>query len=123
MRFTNIYFYYFLIILIITLLFYNIYDVATNFNLIVLIPIIVQLIILTMLLFKSKGIKIILKIWSLVFFVIAGSMQLLGKLLKDTSNDYQTFDFRNYIFCVSILIIGIVIYFFTNKTIHTDLKE
>lgn len=123
MRFTSIYFYYFLIILIIILLSYNIYNIATNFNLLVLIPIIVQLIMLTMILLKNKGVKIMLKIWSLVFFIIAGAMQFIGKLLKDASNDYQTFDFKNYIFCVSILIIGIVIYFFTNKTIQSPLEQ
>ena len=37
------------------------------------------------------------------FFIIAGAMQFIGKLLKDASNDYQTFDFKNYIFAFQYL--------------------
>lgn len=123
MKFTNIYFYYFLIILIISLLFYNTYSLAINFSLSIFIPIIIQLVILIMILTKNKGTKIILKIWSLVFFIIAGAMQVIGKLLKDASNDYQTFDIVNYVYCISIIIIGIVVFLFTNKTIKPYAKK
>ncbi|OPB95792.1 hypothetical protein BAS10_09115 [Elizabethkingia meningoseptica] len=72
-----------------------------------------------MILTKNKGTKIILKIWSLVFFIIAGSMQVIGKLLKDASNDYHTFDIINYIYCGSIIITGVIIFLLTSKTVKS----
>lgn len=115
--FTNNYFYYFLIIFFAFLFVSNIYYIYFDNDLFILIPIIIQMGILFLLIYKYYRIKLILKIWSGFFLVLANSLIFFGKLLKDFSNDFQYFDLKNYFGCIIMLIIGIIILWLTEQTV------
>ncbi|PWN72239.1 hypothetical protein C1631_006470 [Chryseobacterium phosphatilyticum] len=118
-EFKSIVFYYFLIILLSGLLLFNLYSIYVSSDWSILFPIGIQLLLLILVFIKFSKIKLLLKIWSLIFLIIAPIMQLLGKLLKDASYDYQFFDIRIYVIPFIMLIMGIVVFYFTSVTIKT----
>ncbi|GEN69616.1 hypothetical protein [Chryseobacterium rhizosphaerae] len=119
-EFKSVVFYYFLIILLSGLLLFNVYSISVSSDWSILFPIAIQLLLLILVFIKFSRIKLLLKIWSLIFLIIAPIMQLLGKLLKDASYDYQFFDIRIYIVPFIMLIMGIIVFYFTSVAIKTN---
>ena len=119
-KFKSVVFYYFLILLLSGLLLFNIYSISVSNNWFILLPIGIQLLLLVLVFSKYSKIKLLLKIWSLIFLIIAPIMQILGKLLKDASYDYQFFDAKVYIVPFLMLIIGIFVFYFTSLTVKTN---
>jgi hypothetical protein len=115
--FNSIIFYYFLIIMIFALLVYNLYSIYGEYNFITILPILIQIFLLILIFTKHVKVKLALKIWSIIFLIIAPLMQFTGKLLKDGSYDFQFFEIRNYIIPFLMLSIGSLIFYFTEKTI------
>ena len=118
-EFKSVVFYYFLMILLSGLLLFNVYSISISRDWFILFPIAIQLLLLILVFIKFSKIKLLLKIWSLIFLIIAPIMQLLGKLLKDASYNYQFFDIRIYIIPFMMLIMGIIVFYFTLVTIKT----
>ncbi len=116
-KFNSIIFYYFLIALFAILLIYNTYMFFISHDYFIIIPIIIQIFLLILTVIKYVNIKLILKIWTIIFFIIAPTMQLIGKLLKDASYDYQYINVNIYIIPSLMLIAGCLIYYFIVTTI------
>jgi len=119
-KFNSSVYYYFLIIILLTLLIYNIYSVFISHNLFTILPIVIQTFLLILIFIKNISAKLAIKIWSIVFLIIGPLMQLVGKLLKDTSYDFQFFDIKNYIGPFLILLVGGLIFYFAEKTIAIE---
>lgn len=119
-KFKSIFFFYFLIVLLSGLLIFNIYTIIISHDFYIILPILIQLFLLSFVIIKHSKIKLLLKIWSLVFFIIAPTMQIVGKLLKDASYDYQFFDIKLYITPCIMLLFGCFIFYFSSKTIEQN---
>lgn len=116
-KFNSIIFYYFLIALFAILLIYNTYMFFISHDYYIIIPIAIQIFLLILIFIKYVKIKLILKIWTIIFLIIAPIMQLIGKLLKDASYDYQYIDVNIYIIPSLMLIAGCLIFYFIVKTV------
>lgn len=116
-KFLNIYFYYFLIAFFLLLIASNFYYFFLDFNLTSLFPIIIQLIILLMLIYRDYRVKLVMRIWSGFFLILANSLIFFGRLLKEFSSSFQDFDFKNYLGCSFMLIIGVVIFLLNEKLV------
>ncbi len=115
-EFKNLYFYWGVIIFISTLLLYNSIYLIKNFNLLTLLPILIQIILLYLIFTKNKNVKIAIKIWIIIFIIIGFGLQFLGKLIKYIASDFSEFNSIEFLTIVTFLIIGIIILIFTNKT-------
>lgn len=113
-------FYYFLIIALVALLLYNIYSIYISFNLIKILPIVIQCLLLVMLFVKHIKVKLAIKVWSIIFLIIAPLMQLVGKLLKDVSHNFQFFEINHYLMPSLFLAIGCLILYLSEKTIEVN---
>ncbi|MGR3856639.1 hypothetical protein [Chryseobacterium indologenes] len=116
-KFNSIIFYYFLIALFAILLIYNTYIFFMSHDYYIIIPIIIQFFLLILIFIKYVKIKLILKIWTIIFLIIAPIMQLIGKLLKDAAYDYQYINLNIYIIPTLMLITGFLIFYFIVTTI------
>lgn len=93
-KFLNIYFYYFLIAFFLLLIASNFYYFFLDFNLTSLFPIIIQLIILLMLIYRDYRVKLVMRIWSGFFLILANGLIFFGRLLKEFSSGFQDFYFK-----------------------------
>ena len=121
--FKNQYFYFGLIVFILILLVYNLISIFSDFEIKTFAPIIIQIFILVLILEKHKILKLVLKIWSGIFFIGAFALTIIGKCLKDMSYDFQTFNVQKYLFPILMLSIGILIFILTEKTIEIRKQE
>lgn len=99
------------------ILLFNIYSIIFNFQFIFLLPIIIQLTLLSLIFIKHFSVQLLLKIWSMVFLVVASALSLSGKILIGFSNDFKNFNFADYLPKVILLFIGLIIYIGSQKTI------
>lgn len=116
-KFINPTFYYLLIIFISILLIYNIFSLINKFDLIILIPILIQTLLLYLIISKNKFAKIAIKIWTIIFLIVGSSFQIIGKILLLISYGFLEEKIIEFISILPILIIGILILVFTNKTV------
>jgi len=114
--FKNQTFYYLLISYLIILICWNSYAVV-NGSLFGLIPIVIQLIIIYLLYDKNKHVKIGIKIWSIVL-IIGPSLSIVGKLLKTVAG--TDLDLKKLIENLILLTVGILIYYFNDKTVEIE---
>ncbi|MEJ5052458.1 hypothetical protein WH221_21715 [Chryseobacterium culicis] len=119
-KFNSTAFYYVLIVLFVALIIYNTYVLFTSLDYFIVVPIIIPLFLLVLIFVKYTKIKLILKIWTMIFLIIAPGMQLIGKLLKDASYDYQYFDINIYITPLLMFIVGVLILYFIIKTVDNE---
>lgn len=120
--FTDKIFYYGIIMFISILLLYNVYSILSNFELRLIMPILIQIILLILIFNKHKLIKLLLKIWSGIFLVGAFTLIILGGLLKGLADGFKYFNFLDYIQSIIFLLIGIVVYMCSDRFIQV-LKE
>jgi len=114
--FKNQLFFYILVSYLIIMIFWNSYTVISG-NLIGIIPIVVQLIVLYLIIDKHKYAKIGIKIWSIL--LIAGpSLSILGGLLKMLAD--VDLVINKLIQNILILTIGILIFYFNEKTLEVS---
>ena len=117
--FTNKTFLYGLVSFIIIVLLYNLYALFFEFEAFLFIPIIIQVTLLFLVFVRHQYIKVLLQIWSAVFLILGFGLFILGGLLKDLANGFEYFDILNYFPKVILLLVGLIIYQGSSKTIHT----
>ena len=122
-KFINVYFYYFLIAFFILLFVSNLYYFFSDYSISTLFPLVIQLIIILLLIYKNYRVKMVIRIWSGLFLVIANCLIFFGKLLKDFSYDFQNFNYRNYLGSLIMLIIGIVVFWLNEKMVIVSENE
>jgi hypothetical protein len=54
----------------------------------------------------------------MIFFIIASSLQLTGRLIKDLLDSFDSLDLQYYITAILRLTVGIIIYDFSKNTIE-----
>lgn len=117
--FTNKIFLYGLVSFIIIVLLYNLYALLFEFEAFLFIPIIIQVTLLFLVFVRHQYIKVLLQIWSAVFLIFGFGLFILGGLMKDLANGFEYFDILNYFPKVILLLVGLIIYQGSSKTIHT----
>lgn len=117
--FNNITFYWILISSISLLLLINVITFISTLNPIALLPITIQSVLLYLMFTKHKYAKIGIKIWTILFLMIANGLQLLGAILQIIGGGNPNTTILDYLKFSILILIGVIILIFTNKTIET----
>lgn len=118
-HFNNITFYWIIISLISLLLLLNLSTFIVTINPIALLPIIIQSVLLYLIFTKHKYAKIGIKIWTILFLIIGNGLQLLGAILQIIEGGNPNTTILDYLKFLILILIGVGILIFTNKTIET----
>lgn len=95
----------------------NVYNLIITKDLIDLFPILLQIIILALILIKNKHAKIVIKVWSIILMIGPGLI-ILGIILGLLAGDDLTSRIEKLAQNIIILIIGLLIYNFNEKTVE-----
>jgi hypothetical protein len=110
-------FYYWSVIIILGGLFiWNLTAFASG-SLIALMPLTIVGTVLFLFATKNKFSRIAIMIWSVVFLIIASGLQLIGRLMTDSINNFVAFDLQFYIKVILSLIAGLLIFIYGKNTI------
>ena len=106
------------------LMLWNLFATITSGKLIGLLPVTIQAVLLTLILTKNQYAKIGIKAWIIIFLVIANGLQFIGRLLQDAVESFVNADLQHYITTGFIVLIGITIFIYVNKTVTIiDVKK
>ena len=97
---------------------WNLYATITTGKLIGLLPITIQAIIIGLILTKNQYAKIGVKIWAIVFLVVASGLQFVGRLLQDAADNFANAQALHYITTGFTVLVGIMIVVYVNKTVE-----
>jgi len=121
--FTNQTFYYLLVIYVGMLLSYNIYLIVIKSFLWSIFPIVIQGTLLYVILIKSEYARQAIRVWAIVFVIIAPSLILSGQLLGGAAGGFEKVNSSIIIYQTLILISGILVLVFTNRTVFVRLPN
>lgn len=96
----------------------NLYITIITGRLIGLIPISIQGVLLGLIMTKNQYAKIGIKIWAIVFFVVASGLQFVGRLLQDAVDNFSNANALHYLTTGFEVIVGILIVLYVNKTVE-----
>lgn len=116
-QFSNQTVYWTLIAIVSGLMVWNLFATVTSRKLIGLLPVTIQATILALILTKNQYAKIGIKAWVIIFLVIANGLQFIGRLLQDVFDNFVNFNSLHYITTGSIVLVGITIFIYVNKTV------
>lgn len=122
-RFTNEYFYYSILLILIGLFAWNTIILISTRALIALISMTIGTTMIFLIATKNKYCRIAIMIWSMIFLLIASSLQLLGRLIIDSANNFVAFDLPFYIKAIISIAIGLIVYIFAKNTIVIEKEE
>lgn len=128
--FKNKTFYCIIILILFGLLIQNLYSIISQFRIIGLLPIMIQSALLTLIFIKHEYVKIGIKIWAIIFLAVASGLQFIGRLLQylgkylqGLSEGLSTLDIQHYLTTGVTMVIGILVVFYTNKTVEIEKNE
>jgi hypothetical protein len=116
--FTNQSVYWTIIVIFGGLMTWNLYVTIITGKLIGLLPLTIQAIIIGLILTKNQYAKIVVKIWAIIFLVVASGLQFVGRLLQDAANNFANAQTLNYITTGFTVLVGIMIVVYVNKTVE-----
>ncbi len=122
-NFINKPFYWILLAFLSLLLIWNTYSLILTRKLFGVFPVIIQLVLIVLILIKHEYAKIGIKIWSLVFLIIAPGLVLLGIILKLFASSNEEISTNAVIFDGITIIAGILIFSYTNDSIQFEELE
>lgn len=96
---------------------WNLYTFLISKSLIALIPTIIQIIVLVLVLTKHKHAKMGINVWA-VILMLGGGLVILGKTIKLLIGDDVTDEIGKLVLNVIILLAGLAIYNFNQKTVE-----
>lgn len=117
-QFLNQTFYWMIMALIVGFMTLNLYITIITGRLIGLIPISIQGVLLGLIMTKNQYAKIGIKIWAIVFFVVASGLQFVGRLLQDAVDNFSNANALHYLTTGFEVIVGILIVLYVNKTVE-----
>ena len=117
-KFNNQTLYWTIIVVIGGLMMWNIYATIDTGKLSGILPITIQGVLLALILTRNQYAKIGIKIWSIIFLIIASGLQFFGRLLKDAVDNFVNANSLHYITTGITVIIGIMIVLYVNKTVE-----
>ncbi|WP_183575635.1 hypothetical protein HDF18_17205 [Mucilaginibacter sp. X5P1] len=119
--FKNKGFFQFLVIYISILLLWNIYTGFYNRNLMALLPIGIQVILLTLMFKRDKYAKIAITYWTIIFQIVAFGLIVMGTSIKIINHDsFQGIKIYTFVFDILEIITGIVILIFIQRTVKVE---
>ncbi len=117
-NFSNQLVYWLIIVLLSGLIISNIINTISSGRLIGILPIAIQAGLLTLVLHKNQYAKIGVKIWVLIFMILASGLQFVGQLLQDAANNFAGIKVQYYLSTGFKTLLGIVIVIAVNRTVH-----
>lgn len=117
--FNNLMFYWLLIACIISISIWNGYQIHSGVTYRA-IPIMLQIILLYLIFSKNQFAKLGIKIWS-IYLVATQGIQLFGIILLTT--EAEKINYTSILSALLLLIIGILIFNFNNKTVEVKITE
>jgi hypothetical protein len=117
-HFTNQTVYWGIIAIIGGLLFINLYTTFIKAQLIGLLPITVQSVLLGLTITKHQYAKQGIKIWAIIFLVIASGLQFVGRLLNDLFDGLSNTDAQHFLTTGITAFVGVLIVIYVNKTVE-----
>ena len=96
---------------------WNLYTFLISKSLIALIPTIIQITVLVLVLMKHKHAKMGINVWA-VILMLGGGLVILGKTIKLLIGDDVTDGIGKLVLNVIILLAGLAIYNFNQKTVE-----
>ncbi|HVV56321.1 MAG TPA: hypothetical protein VHC47_13395 [Mucilaginibacter sp.] len=124
--FKNRLFYYLLIGFITALLIYNIYIFIKMLNVFVLLPIALQLTLLTLIFSKNQYARIGILVWASIALLIGSGLDIIGSIMDIPNNlidNISSFPVESYIFNLTDIAIGILIISYTRRTVLVIASE
>jgi len=116
--FKNSNFYWILIIYLCGLLIWNLYLTINYSNLLGLLPITIQIVLLTLIFMKHEYAKIGIKIWAILVLILGSGLQFVGRLLNGLSDGFSNVDIEYYLTTGLTVIIGVILLIYTNETVE-----
>ena len=104
-NFKNKTFYSIVITFLCGLLLYNIVQIDERTMPLIIFPIVIQISLLILILTKNQYAKIGIKIWSIVFLIVASGLQLAGRFLNDFTYSFENINIQSYLITGISLII------------------
>lgn len=121
-KFNNKGLYWFNIVLFGSFFIWNSFILITTGSLITLLPIAEAFLLIFLIITNNKYTRIALMICSMIFFIIASSLQLTGRFIKDLVDSFTTLDLQYYITAILRLTVGVIIYAYSKNTIEIEKK-
>lgn len=116
--FSNQSVYWLIIVLLGGLIISNIINTISSGRLIGILPIAIQAGLLALVLLKNKYAKIGVKIWVIIFMILASGLQFVGQLLQDAANNFAGINVQYYLSTGFKTLLGIVIVIAMNRTVQ-----
>lgn len=122
-KFTNEYFYYSILLILFGLFAWNVTILISTGTLLAIMPLTIGAVLIFLIATKNKFSRLAIMIWSMIFLIIASSLQLLGRLITDSVNNFAAFDLPYYVKAIISIAIGLVIYIYAKNTIVIEKNE
>ena len=116
-KFNNITFYWCLISILGVYFILNLTKLIITGSLLLLVTLMEGLLLIILIVTNHKYSRIALIICSILFFIIAPCLQLLGRTINDSLDSFVNFDLTYYLKALVTLAIGIMIYSYSKNTI------
>ena len=116
-NFVNKIYYYLLLLIIIVLLSINLFEFIGNGLTFAISPIIIQISILWIILSKNRNCKLIIKVWSFLFLIFGAGLKILGFITESILNNFENFNLILFLKQLLIMVIGIYLFAWADKSI------
>jgi hypothetical protein len=122
-KFTNEYFYYSILLILFGLFAWNVTILISTGTLLAIMPLTIGAVLIFLIATKNKFSRLAIMIWSMIFLIIASSLQLLGRFITDSVDNFAAFDLPYYVKAIISIAIGLVIYIYAKNTIVIETNE
>jgi hypothetical protein len=116
--FKNAFFHWAIVSILSLLLVWNLYKAVTTPKLVGLLPILIQILLLTLILRRHEYAKIGIKLWAIMFLISGSGLQILGGITRDLSDSFANLVLQHYLVAGVTILLGIVIVNYTNRTVE-----
>lgn len=107
---------------LILLVLLNSYAFVISLNLKVLIPVFVNLTVLVLIVNRHKISKRIVRLWALVFFILAPGLVVISNMLLSTSSSIDFFS-SEFLLRYARIVFGLLIFIGANNFIRKEIKD
>jgi hypothetical protein len=102
---------------------WNVTILISTGTLLAIMPLTIGAVLIFLIATKNKFSRLAIMIWSMIFLIIASSLQLLGRLITDSVDNFAAFDLPYYVKAIISIAIGLVIYIYAKNTIVIETNE
>ncbi len=117
-NFNNTFVLWVITIILSGLILWNLYLIIAHSRLLGFIPVLIQSVLLILILKKNQYAKEGMKIWVVLFLIIAPGLQFAGGFIKDLTDNFINVDFPSYLENGITIIVGTILFLLINKTVE-----